>query len=145
MVLAYKCLQVYITDKVDVSLNYSRMRSVKLNLNPFRFLVVSVHWIGGLLDLFGFNPGADSQNLIEIQRDLLLLNEPLDLSLGGRRQNPHQGLGGEPVLGPLLVIALYQAIRLRHVGHNDQSEARDNIIPEEGHGRVRELSGKCHE
>ena len=56
--------------------------------------------------LFWFNPGADSQDLIEIQRDLLLLNESLDLSLGGRRQNPHQGLGSEPVLSSLLVVTL---------------------------------------
>merc|ERR1719360_391433 len=104
--MAYTCLRVYKTDNVDVSLNYSRMRSFNLNSKiHFRFLVVCP-LSEPVFGLFWFNPGADSENLIEIQRDLLLLNEPLDLSLGGRRQNPHQGLGSESVLGSLLVVTL---------------------------------------
>ena len=83
------------------------MRSFKLNLKSFSFPGGKcVHWIGRLLDLFGFNPGADSKNLIKIQRDLLVLNKPLDVSLDGCGKNPHEGLGSEPVLGPLLVVTL---------------------------------------
>merc|ERR1712003_610297 len=38
--------------------------------------------------------------------DSVLLNKSLDLSLKISRQDSHQGLGGKPVLGSLLVITL---------------------------------------
>merc|ERR1719370_2006991 len=38
--------------------------------------------------------------------DGLLLDQALDLALHGAGKDPHQGLGGEPVLGTLLVVAL---------------------------------------
>ena len=54
----------------------------------------------------GLNPGALAQDLIEVQGNLLLLNQSLNLSLVSLGQDPHQGLGGEPVLGSLFVVTL---------------------------------------
>ena len=63
-------------------------------------------------DLFWFYPCADSKDLIEIQGDLALLNKTLNLWLDSCRQDSHQSLGGESVLGSLLVVTL------RHVGEH---------------------------
>ena len=51
-------------------------------------------------------PGALAQDLVQVQGDRLLLDEPLHLGLQPRGQDPHEGLRGEPVLGALLVVAL---------------------------------------
>ena len=48
-----------------------------------------------------------SQDFVEVQSDGLLVDQALDLALQGVGQNPHQSLGGEPVLGPLFVITLW--------------------------------------
>merc|ERR1719336_2334554 len=66
-------------------------------------------------------PSAFSKNLVKVERDGLLLNQPFDLLLHGRRQDPHQGLGGEPVLGALLVVAL------GHVGEHGVSGLVDVV------------------
>merc|ERR1712018_241730 len=58
----------------------------------------------------GLQPGALTQDLIEVQGDLTLLNQTLHLLLVILRQDPHQGLGGKPVLGSLLVITLGHVI-----------------------------------
>ena len=49
-------------------------------------------------------PGALAKDLVEVQGDCLLLDQALHLGLQADWQDPHQGLGGEPVLGALLVI-----------------------------------------
>merc|ERR1719283_234308 len=56
--------------------------------------------------LFGFSPGALAKNLVEVHGHLVLGNQALHLCLDGRGEDPHDGLGGEPVLGPLLVVSL---------------------------------------
>merc|ERR1719516_153693 len=58
-------------------------------------------------NLFWFHPGADTKDLIEIKRDLALLNKTLNLRLDSCRQDSHQSLGGKSVLGSLLVISLW--------------------------------------
>ena len=82
-------------------------------------------------------PGALAQDLVQVHRHLVLLDEALHLALEVLGQHPHQGLGGEPVLGPLLVVAL----RLLTSQMRTQIPA---IIPVGGHGTDRELSDKYH-
>jgi len=54
----------------------------------------------------GLEPGALAQDVVQVQGDVTLLNQTLNLLLVGIGQDPHQGLGGEPVLGTLLVVTL---------------------------------------
>ena len=58
----------------------------------------------------GLQPGALTQDLIEVQSDLTLLNQTLHFLLVTLREDPHQGLGGKPVLGSLLVVTLGHVI-----------------------------------
>ena len=51
-------------------------------------------------------PGALTQDVVEVEGDGLLVNETLHLSFKISRQDSHEGLGGEPVLGSLLVVSL---------------------------------------
>merc|ERR1711990_603582 len=71
---------------------------------------------GWLLHLFMLTflltPGALTQDVVEVQGDRLFVNETLHLSFKISRQDSHEGLGGEPVLGSLLVVSL------RHVGEH---------------------------
>merc|ERR1719221_2333309 len=53
-----------------------------------------------------FPPSALTQDVVEVQGDRLLLDKPLHLAQQFLWQQPHQGLGGESVLGTLLVISL---------------------------------------
>merc|ERR1711990_1098703 len=65
---------------------------------------------GWLLHLFMLTflltPGALTQDVVEVQGDRLFVNETLHLSFKISRQDSHESLGGEPVLGPLLVVSL---------------------------------------
>merc|ERR1712165_572596 len=56
--------------------------------------------------LLGFNPGADAQDLVKVEGHLTLLNQSLHLPSLSVREDSHQSLGGEPVLGSLLVVPL---------------------------------------
>merc|ERR1712165_24327 len=56
--------------------------------------------------LLGFNPGADAQDLVKVEGHLTLLNQSLHLPSLSVREDSHQSLGGEPVLGSLLVVSL---------------------------------------
>merc|ERR1719220_2188540 len=47
-----------------------------------------------------------TQDVVEVQGDRLLLDKPLHLAQQLLWQQPHQGLGGESVLGALFVISL---------------------------------------
>ena len=58
------------------------------------------------LCLLRLDPGAGAKDLIEVQGHVPLLNQALDLLPVGLGKDPHQGLGGEPVLGSLLVVTL---------------------------------------
>ena len=58
------------------------------------------------MSLLWFIPCADSEDLVEVQSHLTFLNQTFHVSLHISGQDPHEGLGGEPVLGPLLVVAL---------------------------------------
>merc|ERR1719507_2367451 len=51
-------------------------------------------------------PGTLTQDVVEVQSDGLLVNEPLHLSFKISRQDSHQSLGGKPVLGSLHVVSL---------------------------------------
>merc|ERR1719507_2845902 len=51
-------------------------------------------------------PGTLTQDVVEVQGDGLLVNEALHLSFQISRQDSHESLGGEPVLGSLLVVSL---------------------------------------
>ena len=62
--------------------------------------------MGGVGVLLRLAPGALAKDLVQVEGDRLLLDQALHLGLLVRRQDPHQGLGGEPVLGALLVVAL---------------------------------------
>ena len=50
------------------------------------------------------SPGALAENLVEIQGHGLFGDEAFDFVLQVLRQYSHEGLGGETVLGALLVI-----------------------------------------
>ena len=60
--------------------------------------------------LLRLDPGAGAEDLIEVQGHVPLLNQALDLLPVGLGKDPHQGLGGEPVLGSLLVVTLGHVI-----------------------------------
>ena len=47
-----------------------------------------------------------TQDLVEVQSDVLLVDQAFDLALQRVRQDPHQSLGSEPVLGALFVVSL---------------------------------------
>merc|ERR1719414_926799 len=59
-------------------------------------------WDLGLL----LSPSALAQDVVEVQGDRLLLDQPLHLAQQLLWQQPHQGLGGESVLGALFVLSL---------------------------------------
>merc|ERR1719290_349109 len=61
--------------------------------------------------LFGFSPGALAKNLVEVHGHLVLGNQALHLGLYSRWKDPHDGLGGEPVFGPLLVVSLWHVTK----------------------------------
>ena len=56
--------------------------------------------------LLGGHPGAGPEDLVQVEGHGALLNQSLHLGPLGGRQDPHQSLGGKPVLGPLLVVSL---------------------------------------
>jgi len=58
------------------------------------------------LQRFSLAPGALSQNLVQVQSHGFLVDQAFYFVLQFVGEDPHQGLGGEPVLGALLVIAL---------------------------------------
>ena len=58
------------------------------------------------LSLESLTPGALTQDVVEVQGDGLFLNQSFDFSFKISRQDSHEGLGGEPVLGSLLVVSL---------------------------------------
>merc|ERR1719228_2034972 len=87
----------------------------KLGENYNLQLAQGIFWVIPLtleVELDG-GPGALAQNLIEVESDGFLLNQALHLGLLLGGQNPHQSLGGKPVLGTLLVVAL------GHIGEHD--------------------------
>ena len=66
-------------------------------------------------------PGTLTEDLIEVQGDFTLLNQTFDFLGKFWWQNPHQSLGGEPVLGSLLVVSL------RHVTEHNVSRLVDVV------------------
>ena len=75
------------------------------NRKSFKTLNLFVIFSQNLLDLI-FTPSASTKNLIQIQCNFTLLNQTLNFFTKICWKNPHQSLGSEPVLGPLLVVAL---------------------------------------
>merc|ERR1719282_1154853 len=71
--------------------------------------------------LFWLDPGAYTEDLIEVKRDLALLNQTLHLGPHSSGQDPHQSLGSKPVLGSLLVVSL------GHVGEHLVSSLVDVV------------------
>ena len=59
-----------------------------------------------VLQRFALTPGTLSQNLVQVQSHGLSCNKAFYFSFQFVGQNSHQSLGGEPVLGTLLVITL---------------------------------------
>jgi len=59
-----------------------------------------------VLQRFALTPGTLSQNLVQVQSHGLSCNKAFYFSFQFVGQNSHQSLGGEPVLGALLVITL---------------------------------------
>ena len=51
-------------------------------------------------------PGTLTQDVVQIQGDVALLDQTFNLLGQLHGEDPHEGLGGEPVLGPLLVVSL---------------------------------------
>ena len=51
-------------------------------------------------------PCALARDFVKVEGDGLLLNQTFNLALHRAGKDPHQGLGGEPVFGTLLVVAL---------------------------------------
>ena len=58
------------------------------------------------LSFESLTPGALTKDVIKVKSDGLFLNKSLNLSLQISRQDSHEGLGGKPVLGSLLVVSL---------------------------------------
>ena len=90
------------------------------NRKSFKTLNLFVIFSQNLLDLI-FTPSASTKNLIQIQCNFTLLNQTLNFFTKICWENPHQGLGSEPVLGPLLVVAL------GHVGEHEMSGLVDVV------------------
>ena len=65
--------------------------------------------IEGCLGL-GLAPGALSKDFVEVEGHGLAGDEALNFGLQGGGENSHQGLGGETVLGALLVVTLGQVL-----------------------------------
>ena len=58
----------------------------------------------------GLAPGALAEDLVQVQGHGLVGDQAFDLVLQVGGQHAHQGLGGESVLGALLVVALGQIL-----------------------------------
>ena len=88
-------------------------------------------------------PGTLTEDLIEVQGDFTLLNQTFDFLGKFWWQNPHQSLGGEPVLGSLLVVSL------RHVTEHNVSSLVDVVDDlakvgfEVGGGQVLQVRQSC--
>merc|ERR1711923_182110 len=64
------------------------------------------------LGLESLSPGTLTKDVVQVQGDGLFLNQGFNFSFKISRQDSHQGLGGKPVLGSLLVVSL------RHIGEH---------------------------
>ena len=95
--------------------------NVKKIINKFYFY----RWLFLLVQPV-LTPGALAKHVVQVQGDGLGVDEVLHLLLDVGRQQPHQGLGREPVLCPLLVITLYSYTSYQNIKHR-------HIIP-----------GACH-
>jgi len=62
------------------------------------------------LGLESLSPGTLTKDVVQVQGDGLFLNQGFNFSFKISRQDSHQGLGGKPVLGSLLVITLGHVI-----------------------------------
>merc|ERR1719151_457870 len=79
------------------------MTSLSLNLT----LTGQTLWsVKCLFDTLLLSPGALTKDVVKVKSDALFVDQSFDLSLKISRQDSHQGLGGEPVLGSLLVVTL---------------------------------------
>merc|ERR1719309_9129 len=58
----------------------------------------------------GLSPGALSEDLVQVEGHGLVCDKSLHFGLESGGEDSHQGLGGEPVLGALLVVALGQVL-----------------------------------
>ena len=84
--------------------------NVKKIINKFYFY----RWLFLLVQPV-LTPGALAKHVVQVQGDGLGVDEVLHLLLDVGRQQPHQGLGREPVLCPLLVITLYNYTSYQHI------------------------------
>jgi len=85
------------------------------------------------------SPGALAENLVEIQGHGLFGDEALDFVLQVLGQYSHEGLGGETVLGALLVITLRHILEQIVSGKVNVVDDFAQILVEVGVGQVLEV------
>jgi len=85
------------------------------------------------------SPSTLAKNLVEVKGHGLLVDEAFDLGLEGFGQDPHEGLGSEPVLGPLLVVALGHVLEEVMAGQVDVVDDLAQVLLEVGVGQVLEV------
>ena len=89
-----------------------------------------------VLQRFALTPGTLSQNLVQVQSHCLSGNQAFYFSFQFVGQNSHQGLGGEPVLGSLLVITLGHIFKQIVAGQIDIVNDLAQVLLEVSVGQV---------
>ena len=81
-------------------------------------------------------PGALSQNFVQVQSHGFLVDQAFYFGLQVVGEDPHQGLGSEPVLGTLLVITLGHVFEKVVASQIDVVDDLAQILFEVGIGQV---------
>ena len=88
------------------------------------------------LQRFSLSPGTLSQNLVQVQSHGLLVDQGFYFGLEIVGQNTHQSLGGEAVLGALLVITLRHVLEQIVAGQVDVVNDLAQVLLEVSVGQV---------
>ena len=91
------------------------------------------------LKRLALSPGALSQDLVEVQSHGLLVDQVFYLGFQFVGEDPHEGLGSEPVLGPLLVVTLWHVLEQIVSGQVDIVNDFAQVLFEVGVGQVLEV------
>ena len=91
------------------------------------------------LKRLALSPGALSQDLVEVQSHGLLVDQVFYLGFQFVGEDPHEGLGSEPVLGPLLVVTLRHVLEQIVSGQVDIVNDFAQVLFEVGVGQVLEV------
>jgi len=88
------------------------------------------------LQRFALAPGALSQNFVQVQSHGFLVDQAFNFALQVIGEDPHQGLGSEPVLGTLFVVALWHVFEKVVAGQVDVVNDLAQVLLEVSVGQV---------